>query len=179
MSSVIVSPYSTEWPNLFSAVRAELLPVFTPTVVAVEHIGSTSVPGLAAKPVIDVLLGADSLLDIESKISPLNELGYQYVSKYERELPMRRYFVKSSAASLRIHLHGVQLDSRLWQDHLTFRDALRTDAKLCARYQSLKLHLAQVFGDDKSAYTAAKDPFIQSLLTAAVQSGHVGRSLSG
>jgi GrpB-like predicted nucleotidyltransferase (UPF0157 family) len=179
MSSVIVSAYSTEWPNLFCAVRAELLPVFAPTVVEVEHIGSTSVPGLVAKPVIDVLLGAHSLLDIESKISLLNELGYQYVSKYERELPMRRYFVKSSATSLRIHLHAVQLDSKLWQNHLTFRDALRTDANLRARYQSLKLHLAQVFGDDKSAYTAAKDPFIQSVLTAAIQSEHVGQSLSG
>ena len=62
----------------------------------VEHIGGTSVPGLAAKPVIDVLLGAHSLADIESKIPPLNEVGYADVPKYERELPMRRYFVKSS-----------------------------------------------------------------------------------
>ena len=179
MSSVIVSPYSTEWPNLFCAVRAELLSVFGPIVVEVEHIGSTSVPRLAAKPVIDVLLGAHSLGDIESHIRPLGELGYLYVPKYERELPMRRYFVKSSAATLRIHLHAVELHSQIWQAHLTFRDALRTDAKLRARYQSLKLHLAQVFGNDKSAYTAAKDPFIQSVLTAASQSEHVGQSLSG
>ncbi len=173
MSSVIVSPYSSEWPHLFCAIRAELLQLFAPTVVEVEHIGSTSVPGLAAKPVIDVLLGARSLAFIESYIRPLGELGYLYVSKYERELPMRRYFVKSSATSLRIHLHAVQLDSKLWQDHLTFRDVLRTDPNLRARYQSLKLHLAQVFEHDKSAYTAAKDPFIQSVLTAGIASGHV------
>lgn len=178
MPSVIVSPYSTEWPDLFRAVREELLSVFTPTVVDVEHIGSTSVPGLAAKPVIDILLGANSLTDIESHIGPLSELGYAYVQKYERELPMRRYFVKSPAASLRVHLHGVALGSRLWQEHLAFRDALRADDSLRAQYQSLKLHLAQVFGGDKSAYTAAKDPFIQSVLTAAVVSGHVDLPLT-
>ncbi len=174
MSRVIVTPYSTDWPDLFRAVREDLLAVFAPTVVAVEHIGSTSVPGLAAKPVIDILLGAQSLADIESHIGPLSTLGYAYIQKYEHELPMRRYFVSDSATSLRVHLHGVALGSRLWQEHLAFRDALRADASLRARYQSLKLDLAQIYSDDKSAYTAAKDPFVQSVLMAAVESGHIG-----
>lgn len=173
MPSFIVSAYSDDWPNSFCALREELLLVFATTMIAVEHIGSTSVPGLAAKPVIDVLLGARSLADIEAKIKPLTNIGYTYVSKYERELPMRRYFVKSSATSLRVHLHGVELDSRLWQEHLAFRDALRTDTALRSQYQSLKLHLAQTFADDKSAYSAAKSPFIASVLSTLFERSSV------
>jgi len=167
MPTFVVSPYSTEWPTLFEAIREELLHAFSPTVVAIEHIGSTSVPRLAAKPVIDVVLGADSLADIEARIKPLGDLGYAYVSKYEDELPMRRYFVKSPASSLRIHVHGVEQGSRIWQEHLAFRDMLRTDDGLRIRYQTLKLKLAEQFADDKSAYTAAKNPFIRSVLRAS------------
>ncbi len=168
MAIVVVSPYSADWPKLFDVLREELAMVFSPTVVSIEHIGSTSVPGLAAKPVIDMLLGADSLADIESKIVALGELGYTYVPKYERELPMRRYFVKSPEASLRVHLHGVERGSRIWCEHLAFRDALRRDPALRDRYQSLKLRLAQEFAGDKSAYTDAKSPFIRSVLANAI-----------
>jgi GrpB-like predicted nucleotidyltransferase (UPF0157 family) len=165
---VVVSPYSTEWPDRFRDARDELFAAFAPTGVAIEHIGSTSVPGLAAKPVIDVLLGADSLADVESKIEALGRLGYAYVPKYERELPMRRYFVKSSAGALRIHLHAVERGSRLWQEHRAFRDALRADAGLRSEYQSLKLDLAERFAGDKSAYTEAKGPFILAVIAAAL-----------
>ena len=164
MPNVIVSPYSPEWSDRFRDVRDELLLAFAPLAIAIEHIGSTSVPGLAAKPVIDVLLGADSLTDVESRIEALSGLGYAYVPKYERELPMRRYFVKSSAGALRIHLHAVERGSRLWQEHLAFRDALRADAGLRSEYQSLKLDLAERFAGDKSAYTDAKGPFIRAVL---------------
>jgi GrpB-like predicted nucleotidyltransferase (UPF0157 family) len=164
MPTVVLTPYSPNWPTQFHAIREELLSVFAPTLVTIEHIGSTSVPGLAAKPVIDVLLGARSLEEIESKIKPLNEIGYSYVSKYEREIPMRRYFVKSSATMMRVHLHAVELGSRLWEEHLAFRDRLRADGNLRAQYQALKLRLAEEFAYDKSAYTAAKGPFIQAVL---------------
>jgi GrpB-like predicted nucleotidyltransferase (UPF0157 family) len=167
MASVVVVPYSNEWPSMFGHIRDMLVRAFKPITVVVEHIGSTSVPGLSAKPVIDVLLGANSLTDIESKISALDELGYLYVPKYETELPMRRYFVKSPPDSLRIHLHAVELGSPIWVEHLTFRDALRNDSNLRSDYQYLKLQLATRFSDDKSAYTAAKDPFIQSVLASA------------
>ena len=169
MSMVVISPYSAEWPDCFRAVRKELLAVFAPIVIAVEHTGSTSVPGLAAKPVIDVLLGARSLADVESKIESLGELGYAYVQKYEHEFPARRYFVKSSAPPLRVHLHAVELGSLFWQEHLAFRNALRTDSALSSRYQSLKLRLAEEFADDKSAYSAAKGPFIRSVLATVFE----------
>lgn len=164
MSNVVVSPYSAEWPELFQNIRKELLSAFETTPVVVEHIGSTSVPGLAAKPVIDILLGAGSLAEIEAKIGKLEDCGFSYVSKYEREIPGRRYFVKSPPASLRIHVHGVEIGGRLWREHLAFRDALRNDSDLLAEYQTLKLRLAQEFAHDKSAYTEAKGPFIKAVL---------------
>ena len=167
MASVVVIPYSNEWPGIFRQIGEELVRAFDPITVIIEHIGSTSVPELASKPVIDVLLGANSLAEIESKISALNQLGFSYVPKYETELPMRRYFVKSSSGSLRIHLHAVELGSPIWVEHLTFRDALRNDSNLRSDYQYLKLQLATQFSDNKSAYTAAKDPFIQSVLANA------------
>lgn len=171
MSTVVVSPYSAEWPSCFRVIREELLAVISPIAVTVEHIGSTSVPGLAAKPVIDVLLGARSLAEVESNIEALGDLGYAYVKKYEDVLPMRRYFVKSPAASFRVHLHAVELGSHLWLEHLAFRDALRSDPALRARYQSLKLQLAHAFADDKAAYSAAKDPFVQSVIAAVLERG--------
>lgn len=174
MSAVVVTAYNPEWPRCFAGVRAELHRVFAPLPVAVEHIGSTSVAGLAAKPVIDVLLGADSLRSIESKIPALGERGYSYVAKYERELPLRRYFVKSAATPFRIHLHAVEQGSRLWQEHLAFRDALRADAALRVQYQSLKLRLAEAFAADKSAYTSAKSPFIVAALAAILGNVHAG-----
>lgn len=163
-SSVVISPYSVEWPHIFSQIREELLTVFPPANTQIEHIGSTAVVGLCAKPVIDILLGTKDLTEIESQIISLEALGFDYVSKYEKEIPTRRYFVKSSSHGLRIHLHGVEIGSRIWKEHLLFRDLLRSDTDLRGRYQDLKLALAVKHAEDKSAYTAAKSPFIEAVL---------------
>lgn len=169
MSAVVV-PYSNDWTVYFAVVRNGLLPLFGPGEVAVEHIGSTSVPGLAAKPVIDVLLGAPTLADIEARIGRLGDIGYIYVSKYEHELPMRRYFTSDAVIPQRVHLHAVETGSAFWREHLAFRDALRGDAALRDAYQSLKLRLANTFAHDKAAYTEAKGPFIRSVLAGQATS---------
>jgi GrpB-like predicted nucleotidyltransferase (UPF0157 family) len=167
MPEVVVQPYSGDWPRQFDAVRNELRSVFPHADIAIEHIGSTSVPGLASKPVIDVLVGAPSLIHIEEHIASLRVLGYEYVAKYEAELPMRRYFVKSPVPSQRIHVHAVVTGSTIWREHLTFRDTLRTNPALRREYQELKLQLAARFAGNKAAYTDAKDPFIKAVLRGA------------
>ena len=174
MSTVVISPYSEEWPELFRQTKAQLLTVFAPSEfsgepVCIEHIGSTSVRGLAAKPVIDVMLAASSLQQIEEKIATLGALGYTYVSKYEQDLPMRRYFVKTPANSLRIHLHTVTAGSQFWHEHIAFRDILRIDEHLRLQYQNLKQQLAKEFANDKSAYTDAKGPFIRAALAQSAR----------
>jgi GrpB-like predicted nucleotidyltransferase (UPF0157 family) len=164
MKAITLAPYSNQWPEQFQQIYRELRQVFLPSQFNIEHIGSTAVPGLAAKPVIDVLLGAPTLELITARIQALAPCGYAYVAKYEAEVPERRYFVRPQTHLPRVHLHGVVQGSRLWREHLGFRNMLRTDANLRAQYQSLKQQLANLFANDKAAYTEAKAPFIQKLL---------------
>ena len=165
MSSVVVSPYRDEWPACFRAIRDELLSVLSCDDVSVEHIGSTSVVNLSAKPVIDVLVGVVSLPGLESRIPALARLGYDYRQQYEREIPERRYFVKAASILPRVHVHAVETGSPLWCGHLAFRDALRSDSSLAKEYEALKLRLAQEHPDDKELYTSAKAPFIQRVIS--------------
>lgn len=171
MSQVTLCPYSPHWPKVFAQEQAVLASVFEPMDVVVEHIGSTAVPGLVAKPVIDIVLGAPGLALIDSRIKLLSAAGYEYINRYEDQLPSRRYFVKHAPSSNRIHLHGVELGSEIWRNHLAFRDRLRSDARLRARYEALKLGLAAGLADDKAAYTEAKGPFIQAVLAGQFADG--------
>ncbi len=160
----IVEPPSPEWPRLFLAHRDALRAAFAPVDVDIEHIGSTSVPGLAAKPVIDILVGAASLADIESRIAALIAAGFAYRPEHESALPMRRYFTRTPPGGLRVHVHAVERGGTLWREHLAFRDALRSDDALRDRYQALKLALAQRHAHDKSACAEAKAPFIREVI---------------
>ncbi len=179
MSAVVLVPYSERWSLAFERIRAEVLGLFADTPVdgepaSLQHIGSTSVPGLCAKPVIDVVLGASSLARIEANIGALAALGYGYVAKYERELPMRRYFVRAAEGERpRVHVHGVVIGSPIWREHLAFRDALRIDPALRDRYAALKTELAQRHADDKAAYTDAKAPFIRAAIDVALAANAV------
>lgn len=147
--------------------KAELVRVFDQVPVMIEHVGSTAVPGLAAKPIIDILLGAPSLAVIEARIEQLAAIGLEYVNKHEHAFPMRRYFVRPADTALCVHLHCVQSDSAFWREHLAFRDLLRAQPDLLAQYQALKLQLAQQFATDRAAYTDAKGPFIRAALALA------------
>ena len=173
MSRVELLDYRAGWVDDFARVRRDLLDAFAPLDVAVEHIGSTAVPGLAAKPVIDVLLGADRLADVEDRVTALAARGYAYVARYEAELPMRRYFVHDAARSPRVHVHAVERDSRFWREHLAFRDALRADVALRSGYLALKRRLAADHADDKAAYTASKAGFIRAALDAGAAAAAV------
>jgi GrpB-like predicted nucleotidyltransferase (UPF0157 family) len=165
MSAVHVVPWSEAWPADFARIRDAVHAAFAPCAVEIDHIGSTAVPGLAAKPVIDVLVGVRHLREAEAAIPALAARGFAYVSKYERELPMRRYFVRDATDDTpRAHVHAVETGSTIGRRHLAFRDALRADPALREAYQALKLRLAREHADDKAAYTAAKDPFIRAAL---------------
>lgn len=171
-----LDPYDPAWPEAFTRQRDAIANAFGDTRVRIEHIGSTSVPGLCAKPILDLLLGADSLAAIEARIPALAAIGYGYVPDHEDVLPMRRYFVRPAGAHLRVHLHGVVEASAIWNEHLLFRDVLRRDARIREAYAQRKRELFAQHPDDRSAYTAAKAPFIRSLLDAALGSGRGVRS---
>lgn len=166
MSDVLIVAYQAHWPAQFLQIAGELHTVFSNVRAQVEHIGSTAVPGLCAKPVLDVLLGVDSLQCIAQRLPALAALGYVYRPAYEAALPERRYFVRPAGATERVHLHGVLKGGLIWQRHLQFRDRLRQDSEARTRYAELKRELAARHAADKSAYTEAKAPFIQALLAS-------------
>lgn len=158
---VVIVEYSAEWPSLFAAEARILAPLFTGCLI--EHIGSTAVPGLAAKPIIDMMLGANSLRTIEARIPALVSLRYEYFPEHERALPHRRFFVRAEPPC-RVHLHAVVSDTPFWLQHLAFRDALRSSSKLAREYAALKYQLAQQFRTDREGYTDAKASFIRRVL---------------
>lgn len=153
------------WSAQFDAVARALCEAFAGTACWIEHIGSTAVPGLCAKPVLDVLLGVMQLADVDPHRAALAVLGYRYRPEHEAQLPERRYFTRDAGpAQLRVHLHAVARGSALWRDPLAFRDALRADTALAASYAALKRELAARHASDKAAYTEAKGSFVHAVL---------------
>ncbi len=164
MRPVELHEYDPGWPDRFTAIAADVAAALAGAEAVVEHVGSTSVPGLCAKPVIDVLVGVASLADVEARIPALAARGFRYRPEHEDVLPDRRYFVRDAGEGPRAHVHAVVRGGALWADHLAFRDALRADAALAARYASHKRELAHAHAHDRAAYTAAKAPFIEGAL---------------
>lgn len=91
---VSVVPYDPDWPRRFDDERRVLAAVFAGSEAVIEHVGSTAVPGLGAKPVIDIMVGVQALLDVDGRIPLLEAAGYEYVQEYEKQRPNRRYFRK-------------------------------------------------------------------------------------
>ena len=160
---VLLSPYSPLWPAIFD-VEAHALARLLDEAVRIEHIGSTAVPGLGAKPIVDILVGAPDLAFIEARIPALVEYGYRYVPEFERSIPQRRYFTRTDGQPGNFHLHAVALDSAFFRSHVAFRDALRANGALAADYWKLKQRLAARFPDDRAAYVDGKSAFIHGVL---------------
>ncbi len=162
-----IEPYDPRWPSMFEEDRRRILEAVGEYVSAVVHIGSTSVPGLAAKPIIDVMVAIKSLADAPACVAPLAAIGYEYVPKYETVMPERRYFRRGPHGAGTHHLHMVERSSEFWEVHLLFRDYLRSHAEAAAEYEKLKRDLAAEHGSDRGAYTDAKTDFIKSSIEKA------------
>lgn len=162
-----IVPYDPTWLHRFKAERGILLEVFGSVPVQVEHVGSTAVPGLGAKPIIDIMLGVERLADIEARISDLVTQGYEYIPRWESEFPERRLFAKPQQQLRHFHLHAVERSTAFWHDHLLFRDFLRHHGDVASEYYALKKRLAAEFGDDREGYTNAKTAFIGAALECA------------
>ncbi len=160
LPEVVVVDYDPRWPLRFEEEKARMVEALGDTVVAIEHVGSTAVAGLAAKPIIDIMVGIRKLHDGERCIEPLEALDYEY--RGEAGIPGRLYFRKGEPRSH--HLHMVEHGSEFWQRHILFRDLLRSDPKVSRRYGELKKELAIKYRADRLAYTEAKSPFIESVL---------------
>ncbi len=133
--------------------------------IRLEHIGSTSIPGMSSKPVIDILAGRPPRAGTTPYIAAIRQLGYEHKGAFG--VPGREYFRRGSPRSHHIHL--VSWSSSVWEEHLLFRDRLRSDAALARDYEAVKRELAIAYADDRRGYTDAKGPFIRSVIRAARQ----------
>ena len=159
---VIIVDYDPNWPQAFDQEHERIAGALANVagVLGIEHVGSTAVPGLAAKPIIDIMIGVDDLRVGERSVEPIVALGYEY--KGEGGIPGRLYFRKGSPRSHHIHL--VEHGGDFWERHLLFRDLLREQPDLRDQYAALKWALAEQYGANREGYTEAKTPFIQSTL---------------
>ncbi len=161
---IIVVPYDPSWPASFEAERRVLDRLLAPWIVgSIEHVGSTAVPGLAAKPVIDIMVGVKSLEASRAALSAAAKAQYIY---WPYKADTMHWFCKPSDAHRTHHLHLVPYGSKLWKARLGFRDTLRTDSKLAEEYARLKYHLAEKYREDREAYTQAKSEFVERVLAS-------------
>jgi GrpB-like predicted nucleotidyltransferase (UPF0157 family) len=154
-------PHDERWHEFFAAEEALLQEAVGEFVGDVQHIGSTSVCGISAKPVLDIAAAIKSQADGVKCIAPLEHLGYIY--RGENGIAGRFYFVKGEPARTH-HLHIFSESSDEWRNHLFFRDYLRRNGAAAARYDKLKKDLAKKHGSERSAYTDAKAAFIERIL---------------
>ena len=161
--TVRLIPWTPRWAALFQQEAERLQAALGPLALGLEHYGSTSVPGLPAKPILDILVGVRPPLDPEPYVAALAPLGYEYAPL--AGVPEHLVFGRDRA---RTHLvHVVEHGGSAWQRGLRFRDALRADPALVAAYTKLKLDLAREFQADRPRYTASKGAFIESVLGTA------------
>jgi len=167
MRQIIIANYDLRWPVMYEEERTRILAAVGRYITAIEHVGSTAVPGLGAKPVIDIMLGVDTLADADPCIEPIINLGYVYVPDYEDEIPNRRFFKKMLADGTHTHhVHLVETSSEFWEDHLLFRDYLRAHPEIAWDYERVKRDLAPHFNNGND-YSDAKTDFIQSVMEMA------------
>lgn len=155
-----VVPYNPDWPRHYEMEAKKIRGALGKNCVTVVHIGSTAVPGLAAKPIIDIIIVVKDILELDKQISTLEELGY--VTKGEYGVPFRRYFQKKDG--LQGHnVHIFEEGSPEIERHIHFRDYLRLNSETCQEYAALKMALAKQYPYDINAYCNAKDAFIQKV----------------
>ncbi|MFL5929690.1 MAG: GrpB family protein [Gaiellaceae bacterium] len=157
---VVVEAYDPEWPGLFEAERVLLERVLAPWLEGgIHHIGSTAVPGLAAKPIIDMLAGVRDFAEARQAYDRLAEIGYVHEP---HRAGIAHHFARRAPDGRTTHgLHLTEPGSDLWRERLVFRDALRADPDLAAEYEALKLTLVR---DEVDDYTGSKRPFVADVL---------------
>lgn len=159
--NVEITDYDPRWPELFDQESRSILHALRHQSVKIEHIGSTAVPGLAAKPTIDLMIGLRRLAEAVDCIPRLAALGYVYVPRFELGAPFRRFFYRARGARHSHHLHMVELDHPFWERHLLFRDFLRHNPAVGREYARLKRQLAHRYRQDIASYSNAKGPFVR------------------
>ncbi len=162
--TVILELHNAQWAERFAEEGLQLKAALGGD-VDIQHIGSTAVPGLQAKPILDIGVGVEDFDAAFAYIEPLEKLGYTF--RGEQGIPRRHYFVKGPDENRTHHLHMLERTNTEWQSLLFFRDYLRAYPKALEGYQKLKARLAEEFPKNREAYTNGKHTFIQNILNRA------------
>ena len=156
---VVIVDYDPQWPRLFELESQRVAEALGETAVGVEHIGSTAVEGLPAKPIIDMLAGLRTLALPAGAIAAMAELGYEFLG--EHGLPGRLFFRKGRPPTH--HVHAVLDGSDLWERHLAFRDYLREHVHEQDEYAEFKRNLVHEVGGEWDRYVEGKEPYADAL----------------
>lgn len=168
---IVVEPYDPAWARAFQSEAQALAAGLKDPALSLEHIGSTAIPGLSAKPTIDLMVGAPKSGVDANVLKVFESLGYGYLGEYG--IAGREFFRKGLPPTH--HLHWVERGSAFWNDQLLFRDFMRNHPTECAAYERLKLDMAAHFSDDRKSYTSSKTSLIMALMLRARQSVGVRR----
>jgi len=163
--TVILKNHHQEWAEEFESEKNFLKNLLGDVIIDIQHIGSTAVPELIAKPIIDMLMAVKSLKDISGFKSLLENTGYQFRENGSNDLKV--LFVKGPEERRTHYLHITELGSSVWHDDLAFRDYLRTHPAAVSEYQKIKENLASLYTDRREEYTKGKNEFINSILDKA------------
>ncbi|MBE50211.1 MAG: hypothetical protein CMP51_00705 [Flavobacteriales bacterium] len=161
MLKIKLLPYSPKYKSKFKKIKRDLLTIVD-NKDEIEHIGSTAINGISAKPIIDILIGINTN-EIDSYIPKIKKLGFIYEKKYEKKIENRRFFYKNKNNHREIHIHLVNKNTYWYKRHIAFRNALRQNALLKLQYQALKTKLSEKEWIDSNEYAEAKSPFIRSI----------------
>jgi GrpB-like predicted nucleotidyltransferase (UPF0157 family) len=160
---VRLAPYDARWPELFAAERGRLLDRCRGLALRFEHVGGTSIPGMSAKPILDIAAGRPGTTSPADCVAALQAAGYEH--RGERGVPGREFFCRGQPRAY--HLHLVDDGGLLWREFLEFRDYLRTHPEAARAFADLKRSLAERFGRDREAYMGAKSAHVAAILGRA------------
>ena len=167
---VEIVEYDPRWPERFALESARIRRVLAEPALEIEHHGSTAVPGLAAKPVIDMLVAVESIEIAERYTAALIQDGYEPVEARYRELwPERIVLIRREYGARMCHVHLMLRGHPTWKRLLVFRDYLRAHPEVAAEYAGLKRSLAGAIGSDRHAYMTAKGDFITRTTATAMR----------
>jgi GrpB-like predicted nucleotidyltransferase (UPF0157 family) len=161
MRSIKIVPYNPNWPDLYRQEARKIAAALAGEIILIHHIGSTAIPGIKAKPVIDCLIEVYQIERVDSYNDELITLGYH--PRGENGIPGRRYFNKKIGNEHTHHLHIFKVGHPEIDRHLDFRDYLRAHPNKAQAYSQLKEKLAEKYRHDSVAYTAGKNEFVREI----------------
>jgi GrpB-like predicted nucleotidyltransferase (UPF0157 family) len=160
---VAIVKYRPKWAEMFEDEERVLQTALGDVSASVEHVGSTAVEGLAAKPIVDIMVGLEDFSLADGLVPKIEALGYEYVRKFEEVMPLRRFFTKERDGVRTHQIHMVAVGCEFWERLLLFRDFLRRNPEAAAKYASLKKKLAGREWGDVDEYADAKTEFVRGI----------------